>query len=282
MVAVPRSLRLWGLVGALVAAAFAVWMYFFPQMVPEHFAWNVQPRMAQIFVGAGYVFRTFFFLLFVFVQDYRRLRWAYAGNLLFTGALLLATLWHAESMHWRSIVGHLWIVFYTSEPVIMHYAIPRSKVPALSLGGGGPVTSWFRRLMILEVAVFGLMGLLLIINPEWTNTRWPWELNPFDARIIAAWWVGWAGWAGWMANATDWEEVRLPAFGQLILLVALNVSNLLFYEHFRANSPTLRTYVTGSIVLLVALAVLVGWQERRRRNLRTAAPPVMEEGLAVG
>jgi hypothetical protein len=283
MVAVPRSLRLWGLTGAVVAAAFAIWMYFFPQIIPTHFAWNVQPRMAQVFIGAGYLFRTFFFLLFVFVPDYRHLRWAYVGNLAFTGALLLATLWHAESMHWRSIAGHLWIVFYTAEPVIMHYSIPRPATEPAPLSGGGPLLPWFRRLLILEVAVFGLLGLLLIINPAWTNTRWPWELNPFDARIVAAWWLGWAGWAGWMASAKDWEEVRLPAIAQVILLVALNVSNILFYQHFRATSPTLRTYVAGSVVLLIGLVFLVWLQERKRRALGGTRPGLAEgERLAPG
>ena len=37
-------------------------MLFFPQYVPEYFAWDVHPRAAQAFIGAGYVFRTFFFL----------------------------------------------------------------------------------------------------------------------------------------------------------------------------------------------------------------------------
>ena len=130
MIAMPRSLRLWGLVGALLAALFAVWMLFFPQLIPTAFAWNVQPRAAQAFIGAGYLFRTYFFLLFVFVPDWRQLRWTYYGNLLFTGALLLATLWHADQMHWRSVVAHVWILFYTMEPVIMHFSIPTCRLRA--------------------------------------------------------------------------------------------------------------------------------------------------------
>ncbi len=109
----PRALRLWGVVGALLAAIFAVWMLFFPQLIPTAFAWNAQPRAAQAFIGAGYLFRTYFFLLFVFVADWRLLRWSYYGNLLFTGALLLATLWHAPEMHWLTVDrAHLDRVLY--------------------------------------------------------------------------------------------------------------------------------------------------------------------------
>ena len=68
MIPVPRQFRLWGAVGAFFAAVFALWMFFFPSLIPSHFAWVVEPRLAQAFIGAGYVFRTFFFLLFVFEQ----------------------------------------------------------------------------------------------------------------------------------------------------------------------------------------------------------------------
>jgi hypothetical protein len=47
----------WGLLGAAAAAWFAIWMLFFPQYVPEFFAWDVHPRAAQVFIGAAYSFR---------------------------------------------------------------------------------------------------------------------------------------------------------------------------------------------------------------------------------
>jgi hypothetical protein len=270
MIAVPRSLRLWGLIGALVAAAFSIWMFFFPQYIPAQFAWDVQPRMAQAFIGAGYLYRTYFFLLFVFVQDYRKLRWAYIGNLFFTGALLLATLWHAQEMHWLTIAAHLWIVFYTLEPVIMHFSVPRGQA-AEPLQTGGPILPWFRRFLILEVAIGMLFGALLIINPEWLGRRWPWDLNPFDARIVAAWWVGWAAWAAAIAQARDWDEVKLAVIGNLILAAGLVAVSFIFYPHFNHSHPTVTQYIIGTIVLTVGLAFFT-WRQERARPRVVAAP----------
>ena len=51
----PRSQMIWGFLGATAAAWFAIWMLFFPQYVPDYFAWNVVPRYAQVFIGAGYL-----------------------------------------------------------------------------------------------------------------------------------------------------------------------------------------------------------------------------------
>lgn len=278
MIAMPRSLRLWGLIGALLAAVFAVWMLFFPELVPTAFAWNAQPRAAQAFIGAGYLFRTYFFLLFVFVPDWRLLRWTYYGNLLFTGALLLATLWHAPEMHWRSVVAHIWIVFYTAEPVIMHFTIPRAAEPSAEpMTSGGPISSWFKRFLILEVGIGMLFGLALVINPEWLNTRWPWELNPFDARIVAAWWLGAAGWAGSMIRMRDWDEVRLGAIGNLILLAALSIASLAFLPYFNHAHPTVGPYVIGMAVMSLVLAFFI-WQHERQRRTRA----VVEKRTEIG
>ncbi len=271
MIPMPWTLRIWGLIGALVAAVFAVWLLFFPQFVPTQFAWNVQPRAAQAFIGAGYVYRTFFFLLFVFVPDWRRLRWTYYGNLLFTGALLLATLWHAPEMHWRAIAGHFWIVFYTMEPVIMHFNIPKAAGGRDEvLATGGPLSAAFRWFLTLEVGAALVFGLALVINPEWLNTRWPWELNPFDARITAAWWLGWAGWAGAIIQARDWDEVRLGAIANLIVVAAFLVAGVAFLPYFNHAHPTVTPYLIGMAVLVVGLGFFI-WQQERRRPASAAS-----------
>ena len=167
MIPVPRQFRLWGAVGALFAALFALWMFFFPSLIPSHFAWVVEPRLAQAFIGAGYVFRTFFFLLFVFEKDWRKLRWTPWGNLVFTATLLLATIWHAEEVNWRFLVAHLWVILYTLEPVSMFFLIPRgAAAKGEPLTTGGPLGTWLRRLLIFEVAALGLFGLFLVVSPS--------------------------------------------------------------------------------------------------------------------
>ena len=110
----------WGVLGATAAGTFAIWMFFFPDSIAEKFAWDVHPRMAQAFIGAGYVFRTAFFLSVAFGRDWTRLRWMFWGNLAFTGTLLLATFWHAGEFNWdpaQTPVAHLWLILYIFEPV---------------------------------------------------------------------------------------------------------------------------------------------------------------------
>src|SRR6266516_7521568 len=59
----PRRAQVaWGILGGSAAALFGTWLLFFPQLVPGLFAWDVMPRYAQAFIGAGDVFRTALFV----------------------------------------------------------------------------------------------------------------------------------------------------------------------------------------------------------------------------
>jgi hypothetical protein len=263
----PVTQRVWGYLGAAAAAWFAVWMLFFPQFVPTHFAWDVQPRYAQAFIGAGYVFRTAFFLYVAREPDWFRLRWIVWGNLAFTGVLLLATFWHIDQFTWPQFVpptAHIWVILYVFEPVSMLYLIPRGILRAEGLASGGQLHPLFRKFLVLVTGLLLMHSLLLIINPEFAATRWPWELNPLDARMIAAWFLGWSVWAGTMAFARDWDEIRVAALLFILNGVALAVTILVFGGELTPGRTTITSYVGGIVAMTAAMAAFFVVQERRR------------------
>jgi hypothetical protein len=257
----------WGFLGALAAATFAVWMLFFPAAVPEFFAWDVQPRYAQAFIGAGYVFRTLFFLYAMRQPDWIRLRWMVWGNLAFTGTLLLATYWHAQEFNWNPFqtpFGHIWIILYVFEPVSMLYLIPRGIMSVPAPLSGGPLLPLFRRFLILIAGLLLLNGLLLVINPEFAANRWPWELNPLDARIVAAWFLGWSVWSGTMASADDWDEIRAAAALFIVNGLALLGTLVVFRDEFLGGRGTISSYAGGLVLMTAVMGLCFYLQERRR------------------
>jgi hypothetical protein len=261
----PRSQVVWGILGALAAAWFAGWMLLFPQQVPTHFAWDVQPRYAQAFIGAGYIFRTLFFLNVAREANWIRLRWIVWGNLVFTGTLLLATFWHIDEFLWPQFVpptAHIWVILYIFEPVVMIYLIPRGILRAEAPVVGGPIHPWFKAFLVLVTGLFLMHGLLLVINPEFATLRWPWELNPLDARIVAAWALGWSVWCGTMAFATDWDEIRTGIRLFIVNGVALLATMVLFRDGL--TGVTTSSYVWGIATLTIVMAGFHALQERRR------------------
>ncbi len=256
-----HGLKRWGIGGGLIALAFAIWMFFFPDLAVSHFAWAVEPRLSQIFIGAGYVFRTGFFFTVALTAAWHRVRWIFWGNLVFTGTLLLATFWHIDRFNWFFVTAHVWIVLYIVEPVTMLYSVPRhawTNVPTPR----GPLNRIFRGFLIAETAILLTFGLLLVLNPEFADLRWPWQLNPLDARIIAAWFLGWATWAGTMAFASDWDEIRLGAGLNILFGVALIATFIFFFPLFDFTRVTTGVYMGGTVVLTLGMLFFAWRQER--------------------
>lgn len=274
-----RTQRLWGILGAGAAAWFAIWMLFFPQFVPTHFAWDVEPRFAQVFIGAGYIFRTFFFLNVARETNWFRLRWIVWGNLVFTGVLLFATYWHAQEFLWNpfvSPVAHIWIVLYVFEPILMLYLLPRGILGAEAPPTGGPIHGLFRRWLILVCGTLLMFGLLPFLNPEFAANRWPWELNPLDARMVSAWFLGWAAWSGTLAFATDWDEIRTAVRLFIVNGVALAAVAIAFRETFIPDRGSAAAFTIAIVVMTAIMFGFLVLQERARpRGQPTAeAEPV--------
>jgi hypothetical protein len=157
----------------------------------------------------------------------------------------------------------------------MLYLVPRgdaARVPAPS--SGGPLLIWFRRFLVAEAGILLMMGLLLVINPEFAANRWPWELNPLDARMVAAWFLGWSAWTGTMAFAQDWDEIRLAARLNILNGIALMATIAVLYPSFdfRPGRAHPYFYIVGVIVLTLGMIVFHVLQERRRPALVTETP----------
>jgi len=103
----------------------------------------------------------------------------------------LATFWHLDQINWKSNIwiAHIWVVAYIVEPLTLVLVEPHdaeSTVPIPAEASEGPISTWLKR-TLAAVFVLGVTGAgFLFINPVSANTRWLWQLDPFDARIMAA------------------------------------------------------------------------------------------------
>ncbi len=109
-------------------------------------------------------------------------------------------------------------------------------------------------------------------NPEFAVKRWPWELNPLDARIVGAWFLGWSVWCGTMAFAVDWDEIKRAC--QLFILngAVLFVAAVVFRDEFLPGRGTAIGYTGGLLLLTLVMTGLYLLQERARPPGATTRP----------
>ena len=229
----PKGFTNVGFIQCFLAAFFVLWFLIMPQN-GIYFAWPVKPELTATFLGAGFMLRSYFGYHLWRDKHWYTLRWSMNGDFAFLGTLFVTTWWHASEMNWHVqgvtdglrifslIITHVWILAYTFEPLTVFLLHPRDKeandpVPAeLSEGAIQPA---MKNALAATFFLGAAFWAILFISPEFANTRWPWELNPFDSRIIAAWFAGSSVWAVTMYFMKDWAEIKIGVRALMIFII---------------------------------------------------------------
>lgn len=229
-------------------------LYFYPDESGARFAWQINPHMTALFMGAGYLGGAYLFSQVILGRPWHRVAPGFPPVTAFTISMLAATI-----LHWdRFDLGHfpfqLWLILYvvtpflvpalwfynrhqdTGEPEAGDLVVP--SVARLGLGGAG-----------IAFLLFSLTGFLA---PDLLIRLWPWTLSPLTARILGGWFallaVGgitiardsrWSAWkiglqsiglwhililVGAMANLGDFPENH--PFNWYLILVFLGVAGM--------------------------------------------------------
>ena len=274
----PSSINGVGIVQFLLAAVFVIWLVFFPDTATQ-FAWPIPHRLAAMFIGTGFILRSFLGWRLWREKYWYRLRWIVWGNYAFLGVLFLATYWHLNEMNWKSniYIAHIWVLAYTIEPLMLVLIEPHgaeSRAPLPAEVAEGPVSIWMKRLLGV-IFIMGVTGAgFLFINPTFAATRWPWTFDPFNARVMAAWPAACAVWAATMYFGRDWAEIKLGVQTLVIYTAALFGVWLFTYPQYRPISTGLSYGIICG--LTAASLVFLYWRQE------VARPAVrMSQGKSV-
>jgi hypothetical protein len=286
----PKGFNNVGIIQCFLAAFFVLWFLTMPQN-GIYFAWPVKPEMTTLFLGAGFLLRSYFGYHLWRDKHWYTLRWSMNGDFAFLGTLFLTTWWHASEMNWHIqgvsdglrifslIVAHVWVLAYTFEPLTVFLLHPRAKeardpVPAeLSEGEIQPV---MRNALAATFFLGAAFWAVLFISPEFANTRWPWELNAFDSRIMSAWFAGSSVWAVTMYFMKDWAEIKVGVRALMLFLLGEFVVWIVAAPRYPSNHTAIASQ--QGITYEVALGVMAAWylyaywkQEQQVQKRRTLA-----------
>ncbi|HSF79850.1 MAG TPA: hypothetical protein VLA49_01370 [Anaerolineales bacterium] len=249
----------------VLVLAFII-LYFFPDLSGRHFAWDIQPRMTAMFMGAGYLGGAWLFTNAIFGRSWHRVAAGFWPVTTFTVAMLLATI-----LHWsRFDIGHfpfqVWLGLYILTPFLVPWLWLRNRVtdPITAEVDDVEVPSlprWSLGLLGAFLLVFALLGFAW---PAWLVPLWPWQLTPLTARVLSGWFalLGVGGlvisrdrrWSAW--------RVGLQSIGLWHLLVV--IAALLNPTDFTAG--LLNWYLVSVVIVLLSMLALFLQMERQRRG----------------
>lgn len=270
MVLKPSSITRVGVVQTFLAAAFVIWLLFFPSS-GANFAWPIIPEFSAMFIGAGFIIRTYLGYHLWRQKYWYKLRWQVWGNYAFLAVLLLATFWHIDEMNWFTNIwiAHIWVVAYIVEPLILPLYEPRgeaAKAPLPDELKEGPIFPGLKRVLQVAFVVGVSLGLLLFIHPQFMDTRWAWQLDPFDARIMGAFPIMAGLWALYGYLADDWADIKLGVLG--ILLLNVGIFGMWLYNLPQFDLARENVYQTGIFTGLFALLLAYYYYRQERAIAR--------------
>jgi hypothetical protein len=275
-----RTITLMGIIQVLLASTFVVWLLFFPH-TGRNFAWPVEPSFTAMFIGAGFLVRVLIGYFLWRESYWPKLRWQVAANYAFLIVIFLATFWHIDEMNWGSniFVAHIWVIAYTVEPIMLFLVEPRSaeaKAPLPPEEQGGIIFPGLKRLLAFGLVVCITLGSIAFINPQFLDTRWPWVLDPFDARIMAAFLALNALFCVTVYFAQDWGEIRLAVLGLTLYAVSNFIIWLVILPQLDPARKNIYTY--GIVTGLFSVLLIYYYWKQERMTLRT---PVVSEKVRL-
>jgi hypothetical protein len=226
----------------------------------QYFAWTVSPPVTAAFLGAAFWGSFVLELLASRETIWARARIAAPAVLVFTTAMLIATLLHLDRFHLDSAFGWIWLAVYVVVPPIMLFALIRqSRVAGSDPAPGQPLAIWLRVILGVQAALMLVYGLLLFLAPSVFAPYWPWMLTPLTARATASWLLGLGVAAGEVARENDILRARIALASYTVLSLLELIVLLRYSSVIEWGDPTVPPLLVFLLVGLAASAT--GWRK---------------------
>jgi hypothetical protein len=252
---------------AVLTVIFGPLLYFYPGGTAQYWAWEIQPEMSAVWVGAGYTFGAMAIWTLLLIGRFPKLLVAVLATWPFSCVMLIATLIHLDRFFVDRIGFWVWFAIYLGLPFGLpiawwlnkNYAIPPQ-----------PNELRFSKNIIyiaslVSIVFFGL-AIVLIFNPSFSASFWPWNLTPLMSRVVGGWILFLA-----MAALSLLFERRYIAYREFIpeagIWALLLIGGWRYSDQFDFSRPAAYVFFGALILLTVLMFYLFFSLEKQYRKV---------------
>jgi hypothetical protein len=251
-----------------LAVAFVI-LYLFPGHTKDLFAWNIQPGMSAMLLGAAYLGGIVFFW-----QVARGSRWSavtvgFPAVTTFAALMGIATILHWDRFLHGTLAFTVWAILYFVTPLLVPLAWVRNRATDPGTQPSDLLLSPnAKRLFMGSGTVTLLIGVALFLFPSLMAGIWAWTLTPLTARVVAAMFAL-AG-VEQLGIAIDgrWRAAEALLLSQMVSLVFILLATLICWNQFIPGRIMGWIFLVGITTLLVSIA----WYYLAMRQSGGAAP----------
>jgi hypothetical protein len=233
-------------------------LYFFPDDTRHWFAWDVQPTITPLIMGAGYLAGAYFFVRVACETRWHRIQVGFWPVTAFTLFMAIGTFNHLDRFETQHVAFWIWVGLYVTTPVLVPLAWWRNRAtdPRTPEPGEPPLPPFVRPALLTAGAFQSAVALVLLLLPSTMIEHWPWTLTPLTAQTLGGWFVLPGVTALMMGVDGRWSAIRITLESQLIGLALILLGAARAWEDVNTESALAVVFVAGIAGLFVALLAL--------------------------
>ena len=145
----PETRLLGAVIVPFLVVAFAL-LYFFPDDTRHWFAWDVQPTITPLIMGAGYIAGAYFFVRVALETRWHRIQVGFLPVTAFTLFMAIGTFNHLDRFATAHVAFWIWVGLYVTTPVLVPLAWWRNRAtdPGTPEPGEPPLPGFVRPLLL--------------------------------------------------------------------------------------------------------------------------------------
>ena len=240
-----------------LVVAFAL-LYLFPNDTRSYFAWDVQPQITPMIMGAGYIAGAYFFARVVFERRFHRVHVGFLPVTAFTIFMAVASFAHLDRFLQDHVAFWIWIGLYVTTPILVPLAwiANRRTDPGMTEPGESRLSPALRAALIGAGAFQSIVALVLLLAPQVMIDVWPWMLTPLTAQTLGGWFALPGITAVMMGLDGRPSAIRITLHSQVIGLVLILVAVARAWDDIDASNALSYVLVAGIATLLTGLLAL--------------------------
>ena len=256
---VLRGTRVLGAVIVPFLVAAFVLLYFFPDDTRHWFAWDVQPTITPLIMGAGYIAGAYFFVRVALETRWHRIHVGFLPVTAFTLFMAIATFSHLDRFATAHVAFWIWVGLYVVTPILVPLAWWRNRAtdPRTPAMGEPPLPAVVRPVLLTVGAVQSAVALVLLLSPSTMIELWPWQLTPLTAQTLGGWFALPGVTALMMGLDGRWTAIRITLESQLIGLALILVGTMRAWGDVDTSNAIAYLFLAGIAGLFVSLLALV-------------------------
>jgi hypothetical protein len=263
MSTVTRGQKIYFAAVGLLALWVGIWGYFIPSQVDKAIPWLVPPLHAR-FLGAIYLSATAFTIGGMLSQHYSEVRVMIRVILIWTGMLLIVSLFYLDEFDYRRGPVWFWFGAYILYPLIALWLMWKDRhVPEETSSAGLP--AWVRRYLAIQGVVVTILGLILLLFPEFMVTVWPWNITRLLAQIYSAPFLAYGLSSLMLSRQQSWAEIRIIVVATFVFAAGVLLASFIHRQLFTLTSLSTLLWFGGFLLatLILGLLTMRSLQERR-------------------